>query len=111
MDTSGQMQLLQLSADELRKSLPPTMHEQQIGGDVLDQLNRQLHEIETRVQSALLRALQYRQDEDIEIKDGEVLKDQLWQPEDDTAIASTSTMRQVIGWLSNFIGYKKYLKK
>jgi hypothetical protein len=66
MDTSGQLQLLQLSADELRKSLPPAMHEERLGGDVLDHLNRQLHEIEARVQSALLRALQARQEEEEE---------------------------------------------
>lgn len=61
MDTSGQLQLLQLSADELRKSLPSTLHEERIGGDVLDQLNRRLHEIEARVQTALMRALQTQQ--------------------------------------------------
>jgi len=100
MDTSGQMQLLQLSADELRKSLPPTMCEQQIGGDVLDQLNQKLHEIESRVQSALLRALQYRQDEDenIEINEEEGRKEELWQPEFDVAnISTSSTAQKVFG--------------
>lgn len=63
MDTSGQLQLLQLSADELRNHLPPAMHADRIGGEVLDELNRQLHEIECRVQSALLRALQAQQEE------------------------------------------------
>nr|CAD2174781.1 unnamed protein product [Meloidogyne enterolobii] len=97
MDTSGQMQLLQLSADELRKSLPPTMCEQRIGGDVLDQLNQQLHEIESRVQSALLRALQYRQDEDenFEINEEEERKE-LWQPEFDVANISTSSTAQKV---------------
>uniref|UniRef100_A0A915LN16 Dystrophin n=1 Tax=Meloidogyne javanica TaxID=6303 RepID=A0A915LN16_MELJA len=97
MDTSGQMQLLQLSADELRKSLPPTMCEQQIGGDVLDQLNQKLHEIESRVQSALLRALQYRQDEDenIEINEEEGRKEELWQPEFDANVSTSSTAQQV----------------
>ncbi|CAK5089036.1 unnamed protein product [Meloidogyne enterolobii] len=97
MDTSGQMQLLQLSADELRKSLPPTMCEQQIGGDVLDQLNQQLHEIESRVQSALLRALQYRQDEDENIETNEEEgRKELWQPEFDVANVSTSSTTQQI---------------
>lgn len=107
MDTSGQIQLLQLSADELRKSLPHTMHEQPIGGDVLDKLNRQLYEIESRVQSALLHALQYRQNEDIEIKE-ENQNNQFWQSElEGTDFASTS---------QNFIGKKnseifKFIKK
>ncbi|KAL3082936.1 hypothetical protein niasHS_010738 [Heterodera schachtii] len=57
MDTNGQLQLLQLSAEELCTNLPPSLCDQRIGGDVLDELNRQLNEIESRVHSALIFAL------------------------------------------------------
>ena len=93
MDTSGQLQLLQLSADELRKSLPPSMHEEHIGGDVLDHLNRQLHDIEARVQSALLRALQSQQE--VEADEGqteEYLEQTLPEDEFLVVLASTPSM-------------------
>uniref|UniRef100_A0A183C715 Calponin-homology (CH) domain-containing protein n=1 Tax=Globodera pallida TaxID=36090 RepID=A0A183C715_GLOPA len=63
MDTNGQLQLLQLSSDELRSNLPPSLCEEQIGSDVLEELNVQLKEIESRIQSALMFALHAQQHE------------------------------------------------
>uniref|UniRef100_A0A914HK11 Dystrophin n=1 Tax=Globodera rostochiensis TaxID=31243 RepID=A0A914HK11_GLORO len=63
MDTNGQLQLLQLSSDELRSNLPPSLCEEQIGSDVLEELNVQLKQIESRIQSALMFALQAQQEE------------------------------------------------
>ncbi|KAI3422321.1 hypothetical protein GPALN_012844 [Globodera pallida] len=64
MDTNGQLQLLQLSSDELRSNLPPSLCEEQIGSDVLEELNVQLKEIESRIQSALMFALHAQQHEE-----------------------------------------------